>query len=216
MYTFLRGIGMARLNIAPTKSNLLVMNEQLAISQDGYELLEQKREILVMELMRMVEQVKLLEQRINAQVEKAFPALRKMLLVTGVDTVERLSQAVQYDFQIHEKEMSAGGMSFSSVSVALPKRELFYSFVDSFAETDAVMAEFFELLKLLTEMASIRTIAWRLATEVKKTQRRVNALEKMVIPQTKETKDYIETILEERERESIFVLKALKSKHGRS
>jgi len=107
-------------------------------------------------------------------------------------------------------------MSFSSVSVALPKRELFYSFVDSFAETDAVMAEFFELLKLLTEMASIRTIAWRLATEVKKTQRRVNALEKMVIPQTKETKDYIETILEERERESIFVLKALKSKHGRS
>ena len=207
---------MARLNIAPTKSNLLVMNEQLAISQDGYELLEQKREILVMELMRMVEQVKLLEQRINAQVEKAFPALRKMLLVTGVDTVERLSQAVQYDFQIHEKEMSAGGMSFSSVSVALPKRELFYSFVDSFAETDAVMAEFFELLKLLTEMASIRTIAWRLATEVKKTQRRVNALEKMVIPQTKETKEYIETILEERERESIFVLKALKSKHGRS
>lgn len=207
---------MARLNIAPTKSNLLVMNEQLAISQDGYELLEQKREILVMELMRMVEQVKLLEQRINAQVEKAFPALRKMLLVTGVDTVERLSQAVQYDFQIHEKEMSAGGMSFSSVSVALPKRELFYSFVDSFAETDAVMAEFFELLKLLTEMASIRTIAWRLATEVKKTQRRVNALEKMVIPQTKETKDYIETVLEERERESIFVLKALKSKHGRS
>ena len=207
---------MARLNIAPTKSNLLVMNEQLAISQDGYELLEQKREILVMELMRMVEQVKLLEQRINAQVEKAFPALRKMLLVTGVDTVERLSQAVQYDFQIHEKEMSAGGMRFSSVSVALPKRELFYSFVDSFAETDDVMAEFFELLKLLTEMASIRTIAWRLATEVKKTQRRVNALEKMVIPQTKETKDYIETILEERERESIFVLKALKSKHGRS
>ncbi|HOF11365.1 MAG TPA: V-type ATP synthase subunit D [Treponemataceae bacterium] len=207
---------MARLNIAPTKSNLLVMNEQLAISQDGYELLEQKREILVMELMRMVEQVKLLEQRINAQVEKAFPALRKMLLVTGVDTVERLSQAVQYDFQIHEKEMSAGGMSFSSVSVALPKRELFYSFVDSFAETDAVMAEFFELLKLLTEMASIRTIAWRLATEVKKTQRRVNALEKMVIPQTKETKEYIETVLEERERESIFVLKALKSKHGRS
>ena len=207
---------MARLNIAPTKSNLLVMNEQLAISQDGYELLEQKREILVMELMRMVEQVKLLEQRINAQVEKAFPALRKMLLVTGVDTVERLSQAVQYDFQIHEKEMSAGGMSFSSVSVVLPKRELFYSFVDSYAETDEVMASFFELLKLLTEMASIRTIAWRLATEVKKTQRRVNALEKMVIPQTKETKNYIETVLEERERESIFVLKALKAKQSRN
>ncbi|HOS30609.1 MAG TPA: V-type ATP synthase subunit D, partial [Treponemataceae bacterium] len=68
--------------------------------------------------------------------------------------------------------------------------------------------------QLLTEMASIRTIAWRLATEVKKTQRRVNALEKMVIPQTTETKHYIESVLEERERENIFVLKALKAKQS--
>jgi V/A-type H+-transporting ATPase subunit D len=65
-------------------------------------------------------------------------------------------------------------------------------------------------------MASIRTIVWRLAKEVKKTQRRVNALDKQVIPQTRETKTYIESILEERERESIFVLKALKSRSGGS
>ena len=49
---------MARLQIAPTKSNLLAVKEQLGIAQDGYELLEQKREILVMELMQMVERVK--------------------------------------------------------------------------------------------------------------------------------------------------------------
>ena len=110
--------------------------------------------------------------------------------------------------------MNAGGMSFSSISVNLPKRDLFYSFMDSFADSDKVMVEFFELLQLLTEMASIRTIAWRLATEVKKTQRRVNALEKMVIPQTTETKHYIESVLEERERENIFVLKALKAKQA--
>ncbi|MBO6100512.1 MAG: V-type ATP synthase subunit D, partial [Spirochaetaceae bacterium] len=76
------------------------------------------------------------------------------------------------------------------------------------------MVEFFELLRLLTEMASIRTIVWRLAGEVKKTQRRVNALDKMVIPQSAETKKYIESVLEERERENIFVLKALKTRHS--
>ena len=59
-------------------------------------------------------------------------------------------------------------------------------------------------------MASIRTIVWRLAEEVKRTQRRVNALDKMIIPQAKETKQYIESVLEERERENVFVLKALK------
>ena len=76
------------------------------------------------------------------------------------------------------------------------------------------MVEFFQLLKLLTEMASIRTIVWRLATEVKKTQRRVNALDKLVIPQTRETKVYIESVLEERERENVFVLKSLKSRQS--
>ncbi len=207
---------MARLNVAPTKSNLLKIKEQLAISQDGYELLEQKREILVMELMRMVEQVKLLEREIDKCVQHAYPDLKHMLMAVGTDRAERISHAVSYDFRIVEKPITKAGMDFSSISVDIPKRQLFYSFVDSFADTDKVMVDFFELLKLLTEMASIRTIVWRLATEVKKTQRRVNALDKMVIPQTSETKKYIESVLEERERENVFVLKSLKANKGES
>ncbi len=207
---------MARLNVAPTKSNLLKIKEQLSVSQDGYDLLEQKREILVMELMKMVEQVKLLEREIDKCIKSAYPDLKHMLMAVGGDRVERISHAVSYDFRIVEKSIAKAGMEFSTISVDTPKRQLFYSFVDSFADTDKVMVDFFDLLKLLTEMASIRTIVWRLATEVKKTQRRVNALDKMVIPQTKETKKYIESVLEERERENVFVLKSLKANKGES
>lgn len=205
---------MARLHIAPTKSNLLKVKEQLAISVNGYDLLEQKREILVMELMNMVEQVKILEKNIAKCIQSAYPALKNMLMSVGGDRVERIANAVSYDFKITEKPLVRAGINFSSISVDLPKRELFYSFMDSFADSDKVMADFFQLLKLLTEMASIRTIVWRLALEVKKTQRRVNALDKMVIPQTRETSKYIEGVLEERERENVFVLKALKAKKG--
>ena len=53
---------MAREQIAPTKSNLLRVKERLATAMEGYDLLEQKREILVMELMQKVEQVKLLKR----------------------------------------------------------------------------------------------------------------------------------------------------------
>ena len=201
---------MAKLNIAPTKSNLLKMNEQLAVSQGGYDLLEQKREILVMELMHMVEQVKLLEREIEKVIDQAYPALKKMLIAAGGDHVEQMSSAIQYDFTIQEKSVTIGGMKFRSIDVELPKRQLFYSFLGTLPESDKVMADFFKLLTLLTQMASIRTIVWRLAGEVKKTQRRVNALDKKVIPQTKDTKKYIESVLEERERENIFVLKSLK------
>lgn len=205
---------MTKLNVAPTKSNLLKIKEQLNISCDGYELLEQKREILVMELMHMVEQIKLLERDMDKVIASAYPALKNMLMAVGGDRVERISHAVNYDFSITEKSVIKAGMTFSTIDVKLPERKLFYSFMDSFADTDKVMADFFDFLKLLTQMASIRTIVWRLAMEVKKTQRRVNALDKMIIPQTRLTKKYIEGVLEERERENVFVLKSLKGKKG--
>ena len=203
---------MAKLNIAPTKSNLLAMKEQLVSAQNGYELLEQKREILVMELMRMVDKVKVLERDIDKLIARAYPALKRMLLRVGGDRVEQMSRAVQYDFKIKEKPVTIGGMNFSSIDVELPQRQLFYSFLGTFSSCDEVMVDFFNLLRLLTDMASIRTIVWRLAGEVKKAQRRVNALDKMVIPQASETKKYIESQLEERERDNTFVLKALKNK----
>ncbi|MBR6912687.1 MAG: V-type ATP synthase subunit D [Treponema sp.] len=203
---------MARLNIAPTKSNLIAVKEQLSVAVDGYDLLEQKREILVMELMRMVEKVKLLERDIDKVVSQAYPALQKMLMMVGSDRVERISHGVKYDYNMKEKPVVVGGMNFNTIEVELPQQQLFYSFMGTFADSDKVMVEFFKLLNLLTEMASIRTIVWRLASEVKKTQRRVNALDKMIIPQTKETKIYIESVLEERERENVFVLKSLKNR----
>ena len=206
------------INIAPTKSNLLVTKEQLAVSTNGYELLEEKREILVRELMRLVEQVKILEDEIQQAIDLAYPAFNRMLMIDGADQVERIAHGIHYDFDMIEKVVVVGGMQFETIEVELPKKELFYSALGTYANTDDVIVKFFNLLTLLTQMASIRTIVWRLAEEVKRTQRRVNALDKMIIPQAKETKAYIESALEERDRENVFVLKALKKKQnaGRS
>lgn len=203
---------MAKLNVAPTKSNLLSMKEQLSTAKNGYELLEQKRELLVQELMHMVEKVKLLEKDIQSSVDKAYPAFKRMLMAEGADQIRRIAHDVHYDFEMQEKHVTVAGLSFLTLDVKLPEKKLFYSCLGTYADTDEVIEKFFTLLTLLTQMASIRTIVWRLAEEVKKTQRRVNALDKMVIPQTEETKKYIENVLEEKERENIFVLKALKKR----
>ena len=189
------------------------MKDQLSISQNGYDLLEQKREILVQELMHMVDKVKLLEKEIDEAVKTAYPAFKRMLMADGSDQVKRIAHNVHYDFEMQEKEVLIGGMTFSTIDVTLPKQELFYSMIGTYANTDDVINKFFKLISLLTQMASIRTIVWRLAEEVKKTQRRVNALDKMVIPQTRETMKYIENSLEEKERENVFVLKALKRRN---
>jgi V/A-type H+-transporting ATPase subunit D len=206
---------MAREQTAPTKSNLMRVKERLATAEEGYDLLEQKREILVMELMQKVEQVKLLERDLDAAVNSAYPVLKRMLIVVGRERADRLSRNIRYRFELQEKRVTIAGMNLPSLEVRLPGAELKYSPANSFAECDETVLEFFRLLKILTELAAVRTIAWRLAREVRKTQRRVNALEKMVIPTARETKIYIESALEERDRDAFFSSKLLKKKAGK-
>jgi V/A-type H+-transporting ATPase subunit D len=206
---------MSREQIAPTKSSLMRVRERLAVAEEGYDLLEQKREILVMELMRHVEQVKLLERDLDKRVASAYPALKRMLITVGHERADHISRNIRYNFDIQEKRVNLAGLNLPALEVRLPRLELKYSPANSFAECDETVLEFFELLKILTELAAVRTIAWTLAREVRKTQRRVNGLEKMVIPTARETKKYIEAALEEKDRDAFFSSKLLKRKAGK-
>jgi V/A-type H+-transporting ATPase subunit D len=207
---------MAREQIAPTKSNLIRVKERLNTALEGYDLLEQKREILVMELMQKVEQVKMLERELDQKIETAYPCLKRMLVTVGRERADALSRDIRYKFELTEKKVFAAGMSLLALDIRLPNMELKYSPANSFAECDETVLEFFGLLKILTELAAVRTIAWRLAREVRKTQRRVNALEKMVIPTARETRAYIESSLEEKDRDAFFTNKLLKKKGERA
>jgi V/A-type H+-transporting ATPase subunit D len=203
---------MARYGVPPTKSSLFAIKEQLSIASEGLELLEQKREILVMELMRMVEEVKLLEREMDARIKSAYGSLTQMLLLIGRETAWEISSDLTYEYTAREKHQKIMGIVLPSMEMEMPEMELKYSFMSTHGSCDKTMVEFFELLRLIVRMAEIRTIVWRLAREVRKTQRRVNALEKIVIPDVTETKRYIEGVLEEREREVIFVQKTLKAR----
>jgi V/A-type H+-transporting ATPase subunit D len=203
---------MARDQLAPTKSNLIRVKERLNTALEGYDLLEQKREILVMELMQKVEQVKILERDLDQKIATAYPCLKRMLITVGRERADALSRNIHYKFDLTEKRTLVAGLSLLGLEIRLPNMELKYSPANSFAECDETVLEFFGLLKILTELAAIRTIAWRLAREVRKTQRRVNALEKMVIPGARETKVYIESALEEKDRDAFFINKLLKRK----
>jgi V/A-type H+-transporting ATPase subunit D len=203
---------MARQDVPPTKSALFAVKEQGIIAREGFELLEQKREILVMELMRMVEDVKLLERDMDKRLQSAYGSLKKTLVLMGRESARDVSAGIQFEYSAREKYGKLMGIPLPTIDVDMPHMELKYSFMGTDSACDSTTVEFFELLKLVSRMAEIRTMVWRLAKEVKKTQRRVNALEKIVIPDVEETRKFIEGVLEEREREVFFVQKMLKAK----
>lgn len=201
-----------KLNLPPTKSNLIEVKSNLDIAQEGYDLLEQKREILVMELMKMFEKIKRIEKELDEKLFDAYKSLKLLILKQGAVQVRETSIGINYDYEIKEKVDSIMGIKLPSVKLDIPHKSLQYSFGNSSVLSDEVMIKFLDALKAIGLMAEIRTAVWRLARELRKTQRRVNALEKFVIPDNKETLKFIENTLEEREREMLFVQKMLKKK----
>ena len=111
---------MAREHIAPTKSNLLRVKERLALAEEGHDLLAQKREILVMELIQKLEQVKMLERELDARVKTAYPCLKRMLVVVGRERAEKLAQNINYRFDLREKQVTAAGMKLPGLEFRLP------------------------------------------------------------------------------------------------
>lgn len=199
-------------NVAPTKSNLLREKETLALAEEGYDLLERKREILMLELMKRIDEVRVLEREMRRRAGTAYPVLRRMLLEAGRDNARELAAGVKADFSAKERRVQVTGISMPALEAVAPERRLQVSFMNSFADSDATAAEFSGLLEIIARMAGLRAIVWRLAKEVRRTQRRVNALEKMVIPESKAIKSFIEASLEEREREAVFSTKLLKAR----
>ncbi len=206
---------MAGPNVAPTKSNLIREKERLALAVEGYDLLERKREILMLELMKRIDEVRALERELRRRSGAAYPVLRRMLLKAGRDKARELAAGVKADFSARERRITVTGISMPALEAVAPEHRLQVSFMGSFADSDETAAEFSALLEAIARMASLRAIVWRLAKEVRKTQRRVNALEKRVIPESKAIKAFIEASLEEREREAVFSTKLLKVRKER-
>lgn len=203
---------MAQAYPAPTKTNLIREKRNLELALQGYDLLEKKREILVIELLKRMDELGLLEKEIQELTDKAYLDLRKMLLVVGRERALALSSKPVSSISLKTMNVNISGMSLPTLTVQAGAPELNYSFINSFAVCDQTVIEFSELLQKLAAAAGLRSIVWRLAREVRKTQRRVNALDKMVIPRSGDIVKFIESTLEERERESHFAVKLLKQR----
>lgn len=203
---------MAKLNVAPTKSNLLNLKRQLAFAEEGYELLEQKRQILIAELMKRVTDAIEARSKANEVLRRAFEALREAELDSGTDAIERTALGVSMDHRVELSTQQLMGMKIPRVKVWTEEMSVQYGFTGTSANTDVAMSRFVEVLPLIAQLAELENAVTRLALELRKTQRRCNALSKIFMPNYRETIGYIMGALEERERESFVILKMIRDR----
>jgi V/A-type H+-transporting ATPase subunit D len=203
---------MARYEVAPTKTNLMRIKRDLGFAVEGWELLDQKRKILIVELMGLIDRAVEAQEQVEAKLGEAFAALDQAILRMGRREVNLLAlgQNITSDISFSEKRVM--GVSLPHVRVKFDDRSPYVAAAESSIWVDEAILRFREALQLLGTLAEARISLMRLSREVAKTIRRVNALEKIFIPDYEETMKYIQMALEESEREAFFVLKLVKDR----
>jgi len=206
---------MSRLPLAPTKGNLLTVTEEMGLAGEAHELLERKRDVLVNELMRYADRLREVEREFQGKYRRGMDFLRRARARMGH---VRMREAMAFPLKENEcniLDRSVMGVHIIELSITRPQVQPMPGPGESVPEFDEAAACFREALDALGEYATRMGSVWRLATEIKKTQRRVNALENIFIPQYEETAAYIESVLEENEREEFFRQKRVKNKIAR-
>ncbi len=197
-------------NVAPTKTSLLRVQSELKFARLGYELLDQKRNILVLELLTLVDQTVDFQARIEKALAEAYRTLEQAVLRMGRLRVTQLAGAVNIRAEIHIKQRRVMGVPLPVVETQFEEKPPFYSPLDTSFWIDASVKSFKEALSLMGRFAELKISVTRLALEVRKTIRKVNALEKIAIPDLQETVAFVRNRLEENERDMFVLMKLVK------
>ena len=203
---------MSLLEVTTTKSSLLALRRQLAFAEEGYALLDQKRELLVFELLRASARAKAAAGAAGAALKKAFFKLREAELAGGSAAVDRAALGVKLEYGLKLWGRRLMGLRLPEASAAARPAGARFGPGGTPAGADAALRAFAAAVPLTAELAGLETSRRRLARELKKTQRRCNALSKKVIPDCRETIAYLGGALEERERESFVMLKIVRDR----
>lgn len=200
-------------NLAPTKANLIKSKSMLNFSVKGYELLDKKRNVLIREMMGLVSRATEVQTKIQDTFETAYDALRFANITLGVENVEEIAISILNTEDYTILSRSVMGVEIPIVKGTEEEKALNYGLFRTNAALDEAVEKFNEIRRLIYELSEIETSVYKLAMEIKKTQKRANALEKIQIPKYKAEVKRITEVLEEKEREDFFRLKKVKSKH---
>ena len=201
-----------KVNIAATKTNLLNVKKSLEITQEGYELLDQKRRILMSELSTIIHMADQVQGEFEAALQKGYALMDKAVVAAGRRKLEEITFSMNIKNDISLSQRKIMGVDIPVVSLVILDHPPYYSPYEVSLYVEEVRLKFKEIIQLLAQVAEKRVALWRIARELQKTVRKVNALEKIYLPYYRNAFKYISERLDEEAREAFSMLKLIKER----
>ncbi len=195
--------------VFPTKANLLATKKSLELAKLGYDLMDRKHNILVREMMQMVDTATQIQNGIDEAYAKAYSAMKKASLSLG--DLRRFADLVPEENSVEVKLRSVMGVELPVISAQEKSIDAdFFGFENTDINFDEACVHFNQVKQMTLRLAEVENSICRLADAVKKTQKRSNALNNILIPRFEQTVRRITEVLDEKEREEFSRLKVTK------
>lgn len=203
---------------APTRTNLLQRRAQVQIAVQGVDLLKNKRDVLIREFMKLMEEMIDRRHDLEDLAHRAYHALAASRAFDGDEALRSAAMAAGRTVTVDIRRRKIWGVPVPDIERIVLDRQTVdrgYSFAGVPAGVDAVARRFEGILTSLVAVAATDVVLRRIGDEIKRTTRRVNALEQVLVPRLKADARAIAMALEEREREDVSRLKLLRRRSGK-
>ncbi|MDO5416857.1 MAG: V-type ATP synthase subunit D [Lachnospiraceae bacterium] len=197
-------------NTFPTKGNLILAKNSLSLARLGYGLMDKKRNILIRELMGLIDEAKGIQTEIDSTFTEAYQALQMANIELGISYVQEIGMSIPVEDSIKIKARSIMGTEIPLVQHDEAGLTPAYAFGDTSPSLDEARMKFEKVKDLTIKLSMVENSAYRLASNIKKTQKRANALKNITIPTYETLTRDISNALEEKEREEFTRLKVIK------
>ncbi|MGD0644766.1 MAG: V-type ATP synthase subunit D [Candidatus Bathyarchaeia archaeon] len=198
-------------NVSPTKINLIQTKKTLRLAESGRDVLERKRDILLRELRNNIYDAEKTREELLEALAKAYQSLKEANMAKGSETVANVALGSRFEADFLLDFRSIMGVTVPTVEFqSEPDVKPDYGFANTSSELDQAFKQFYGVLDLVADLAKAEGTTFQIANDVRRTQRRVNALNYVLIPMYRNITKRIELVLEEKEREEFVRTKLIK------
>ena len=199
-------------NVTATKIELIKYKRSSQVATMVQKILDDKRKVLLKNIEEMITEATKARGGIWDPLQDVYKSVNEAYLALGTNTVESVAESVTAVMEVDVNLKRVVDVKIPTLNVTEKETKTMpYGLADTNSSIDRAAKQIKEMLPKICKAAEYENSIFSLAKALEKTQKLLNALENVIIPQYQQRIKYILATLEEREREEFAKLKKVKA-----